>query len=185
MAKLNWMLDELRRGENVQNRWLATWKTEAEYEGFESDWESQLQIREELNDKPDELKCYEDKLRKAIFNYSRGEGYSTKGKHSTAKKIYNSSASHCEDALEILQEIVAADASLQMWYDRALDFGHGSLVDAQLGNLPSVISSRSLYRKSTDSRLMSKREVKIAAVEWAISALLAVEPVDKKERKEQ
>jgi hypothetical protein len=32
---------------------------------------------------------------------------------------------------------------------------------------------------------MSKREVKIAAVEWAISALLAVEPVDKKERKEQ
>ena len=32
---------------------------------------------------------------------------------------------------------------------------------------------------------MSKREVKIAAVEWAISALLAVEPVDKEERKEQ
>ncbi len=33
-------------------------------------------------------------------------------------------------------------------------------------------------------RLMSKREVKIAAVEWAISALLAVEARDKKERKE-
>ena len=32
---------------------------------------------------------------------------------------------------------------------------------------------------------MSKREVKMAAVEWVISALLAVEPVDKKERKEQ
>ena len=32
---------------------------------------------------------------------------------------------------------------------------------------------------------MSKREVKIATVEWAISALLAVEPVDKEERKEQ
>ena len=32
---------------------------------------------------------------------------------------------------------------------------------------------------------MSKREVKIAAVEWAMSALLAVEPVDKEERKEQ
>ena len=30
-----------------------------------------------------------------------------------------------------------------------------------------------------------KGEVKISAVEWAISALLAVEPVDKKERKEQ
>ena len=33
------MLDELRRGENVQNRRLATWLTEAEYEGFESDLE--------------------------------------------------------------------------------------------------------------------------------------------------
>ena len=185
LAKLNGMLDELRRGENVQNRRLGTWLTEAEYEGFENDWESQLQIREELNDKPDELKRYEDKLRKAIFNYSRAEGYSTKGKHSTAKKFYNSSESHCEDALEILQEIVDADASLHMWFDRGLDFGHGSLVDAQLGNLPRVVTSRSLDRQTTDSRLMSKREVKIAAVEMAISALLAVEPVDKEERKEQ
>ena len=74
LAKLNGMLDELRRGENVQNRRLATWLTEAEYEGFESDWESQQQTREELNDKPDELKRYEDKLKKAIFNYSRAEG---------------------------------------------------------------------------------------------------------------
>ena len=87
--------------------------------------------------------------------------------------------------MEILQEIVAADASLHMWFDRGLDFGHGSLVDAQLGNLPRVVTSRSLDRQTTDSRLMSKREVKIAAVEWAISALLAVEPVDKEELKEQ
>ena len=184
-AKHYAMLDELRRGENVQNRRLATQLTEAEYEGFESDWESQQQIREQLNDKPDELKCYEDKLRKAIFNYSRAEGYSTKGKHSTAKKFCNSSENHCEDALEILQEIVATDASLQMWFDGALDFGHGSLVDAQLGNLPRVVTSRSSDRQTTDSRLMSKREVKIAAVEWAISALLAVDAVDKEERKEQ
>jgi len=72
-----------------------------------------------------------------------------------------------------------------MWFDRGLDFGHGSLIDAQLGNLPRVVTSRSLDRQTTDSRLLSKREVKIATVERAISALLAVEPVDKKERKEQ
>ena len=80
---------------------------------------------------------------------------------------------------------VDADASLHMWFDRGLGFGHGGLVDAQLGNLPCVITSRSLDRQTTDSRLMSKREVKIAAVEWAISALLAVELVDKEERKER
>ena len=185
LAKLNAMLDELRRGENVQNRRLGTWLTEEEYESFESDVESQQQTRGELNDKPDELKRYEDKLKKAIFNYSRAEGYSTKGKHSTAKKFYNSSERHCEDGLEILQEIVDADASLHMWFDRGLDFGHGSLVDAQLGNLPRVITSRSLDRQATDSRLMSRREVKIAAVEWAISALLAVDAVNNEERKEQ
>jgi len=41
LAKLNTTLDELRRGENVKNCWLATWLTEEEYENFESIWESQ------------------------------------------------------------------------------------------------------------------------------------------------
>ena len=41
LANLNSMLYELRRGENVQNRRLATWLTEDEYESFESDRESQ------------------------------------------------------------------------------------------------------------------------------------------------
>ena len=46
--------------------------------------------------------------------------------------------------MEILQEIVDADASLQMWFDRGLDFGHGSLVDAQFGKLPRLVTSRSI-----------------------------------------
>jgi len=146
LAKLNAMLDELRRGKNVQNCRLATWLTEEKYESFENDWGSQLQIRGELKDKPDELKRYEGKLKKTIFNYSRAEGYSTKGKNSTAQKFYNSSERICEDALETLQEIVDADVNLHMWFDRGLDFGHGSLVDAQLGNLPRVVTSRSLDR---------------------------------------
>jgi len=41
LAKLNTMLNELRRGKNVQNRRLATWLTEEEYDCFESDGESQ------------------------------------------------------------------------------------------------------------------------------------------------
>ena len=32
--------------------------TEDKYESIESDWESQQQIREELNDKPDELRRF-------------------------------------------------------------------------------------------------------------------------------
>ena len=56
-----------------------------------------------------------------------------------------------------------------MWFDRGLDFGHGSLVDASLGNLPRVVTSRSLDRQTTDNRLLSKREIKITIVEMAIS----------------
>ena len=81
--------------------------------------------------------------------------------------------------------MVDADASLQMWFDRGLDFGDGSLVDVQLGNLPRIVTSRSQDKQTTDSRLMSKREAKIVAVEMAICALLAVEPVDEEKQKER
>ena len=53
---------------------------------------------------------YISKLKKATFNYNRAEAYSIKGKHSIARKFYTTSKSHCEDALEILQEIVNHDA---------------------------------------------------------------------------
>ena len=148
LAKLYGMLDELRRGENVQNRRLATWLTEDEYESFESDWESQQQIREELQDKPSELQRYEDKLKEAIMMRNRSDAYHRKGKKSAAYKLDSKCESLCEDALEILQEIVAADASLQIWFDRNLDFGHGSLIDASLGNLPRLVTSRSIEKNT-------------------------------------
>ena len=129
------MLHELIRGKNVQNRRLSTWLTEEEYESFESDWESQQQIREELQDKPSELQRCEDKLKEVIMMRNRSDAYYRKGKKSAAYKLDSKCESLCEDALEILQEIVAADASLQIWFDRNLDFGHGSLIDASLGNL--------------------------------------------------
>ena len=188
--KIGWQsltlcLKRLDAKKNVQNRQLATWLTEEEYESFESDWESQQQIREELKEKPDELKRYENKLHQATFNDNKAERFRKKGNKDKSTRFRNISESLCEDALEILQEIVDADSSLQMWFDRGLDFGHGSLVDAQLGNLPRVVTSRSQDTQSTDSRLLSKREVKIATVEMAISALLAVGVADTKERKER
>tara|TARA_B110000503_G_scaffold43703_1_gene71527 strand:+ start:444 stop:782 length:339 start_codon:yes stop_codon:yes gene_type:complete len=75
----------------------------------------------------------------------------------------------CEDALEMLQEIVAADASLQMWFDRHLDFGHGSLIDSSLGNLPRLVTSRSIKKQHDDSRIVKKLDVKISVVERAIN----------------
>jgi hypothetical protein len=151
------MLDELKCGEYVQNRPLTTWLTEDEYENFESDWKSQQQIREELKDKPDELRRYENKLHQATFNDNKVERFRKRGNKNKSIKFHNLSESHCEDELEILKGTVDADASLHMWYDRRLDFEHASLVDPQLGNLRRVVTSRNQNTQTTDSRLLSKR----------------------------
>jgi len=99
---------------------------------------------------------------------NRSDAYHRKGKKSAAYKLDSKCESLCEDALEILQEIVAADASLQILFDRNLDFEHGSLIDASLGNLPRLVTSRSIEKLRDDSRLVKKIDVKISVVEGAM-----------------
>ena len=50
-------------GENVQNRHLQTWLSTDQYTQIEAEWQEQLKLREELKDKPSELKGYEEKLK--------------------------------------------------------------------------------------------------------------------------
>ena len=168
LNKLEAIADKLRRGENVQNRQLQTWLREDEYEQLEYEWQEQLELRCELKDKPSDLKRYEVKLREATFNYNRAEGYSGKGKHDTAKKFYNKSESLCEDALEILQEILHYNSSLRIWFDRDIDFEVGGDLSADIVSLPRLVTSRSHEKLSDDSRLTSKQNVKLAVVERAI-----------------
>jgi len=171
LAKLGAIADKLKRGENVQNRQLQTWLSEDEYAQIEVEWLEQLEIRDELKEKPSDLKRYENKLKEAIMMRNRSDAYHRKGKKSAAYKLDSKCESLCEDALEVLQEIVAADASLHIWFDRNLDFGHGSLIDASLGNLPRLVTSRSIEKLSDDSRLVKKIDVKISVVECAIYSI--------------
>jgi len=122
LAKLEGIAEKLKRGENVQNRQLQTWLSEGEYSQIEAEWDTQKLFRKELKDKPIELTRYQDKLKEAIMMRNRSDAYHRKGKKSAAYKLNSKCESLCEDALEILQEIVAADASLQIWFDRNLDF---------------------------------------------------------------
>jgi len=168
LRKLEALADKLKRGENVQNRQLKTWLSEEEYEQLEYEWQVQLELRSELKDKPSDLKRYEEKLKQATFNYNRAEGYSSKGKHSTAKKFYDKSESLCEDALEILQEILHYDSSLRIWFDRDISFEVGGDLSADIVSLPRLVTSRSHEKLSDDSRLTSKQSVKLAVVERAM-----------------
>ena len=171
LAKLEALADKLKRGENVQNRHLQTWLSADEYAQIAAEWDTQKHFREELKDKPSELTGYQDKLKEAIMMRNRSDDYHRKGKKYAAYKLDSKWGSLCEDALEILQEIVTADASLQIWFDRNLDFGHGSFIDASLGNLPRLVTSRSIEKLSDDSRLVKKIDVKISVVERAIYSI--------------
>ena len=52
LKKLEGIADKLKRGENVQNRQLQAWLSEEEYEQLEYEWKEQLELRNELKDKP-------------------------------------------------------------------------------------------------------------------------------------
>ncbi len=168
LNKLEGIANKLKRGENVQNRQLQTWLSEEEYAQIEAEWQEQLELRDELKDKSSDLKRYEDKLREATFNYNRAEGYSSKGKHNTAKTFYNKSESLCEDALEILQEILHYDSSLRVWFDRDINFEVGGDLSADIVSLPRLVTSRSNEKLSDDNRISSKQSVKLAVVERAM-----------------
>ena len=154
---LEGIADKLKCGENVQNRQLQTWLSEDEYEQLEYEWQEQLELSSELKDKPSHLKRYEDKLKQTTFNYNRVEGYSSKGKHSTAKKFYDKSVSLCEDALEILQEILHYDSGLRVWFDRDISFEVGADLSADIVSLPRLVTSRSHEKLSMTADLQANR----------------------------
>jgi tetratricopeptide (TPR) repeat protein len=171
LAKLEGIAEKLKRGKNVQNRQLKTWLSQDEYAQVDIEWQEQLEIREELKDKPDDFQRYEEKLKQATFYYNRAEGYSSKGKYTTAKTFYSKSESLCEDALEILQDILHYDGYLRIWFDRDINFEAGSDLSADIVSLPRLITSRSNENLRDDSRITNKLSVKLSVVERAIDAV--------------
>ena len=171
LAKLEGIAEKLKRGENVQNLQLQTWLSADENAQIEVEWQEQLELRKELKDKSSELKRYEEKLKRATFYYNRAEGYSSKGKHTTAKTFFSKSESLCEDALEILQEILHYDGYLRIWFDRDISFAVGEGLSADIVSLPRLVTSRSNERLNEDSRITSKKSVKLTVVERAIDAV--------------
>ena len=168
LQKLERIADKLKRGENVQNRQLQTWLSDNAYAQIEAEWQEQLALRETLKDKPSEIKRYEAKLRKANLMHNRAESYSNRGNHDAAKTCYYKCESLCEDALEILQEILHYDSSLRVWFDRDISFEVGGDLSADIVSLPRLVTSRSHEKLNDDSRLTSKQSVKLAVVERAI-----------------
>ena len=69
--KLKQVLERLSRGKIVQNRQLETVLGTEHYARYCYDCREQIQLREMLKDKPDEITEYERRLKAATFAYSK------------------------------------------------------------------------------------------------------------------
>ena len=173
VEKLEGMCHQLKRGKNVQNRQLKHWLTENEYKGFEESWEQQKEIRAEYADKPSEIIEYEERLSKAIFFYNRAEGYRRKGKSKSAREMEKKAEVLFERLLEYFEEIMVADLSLQIWFDRGVDLTPNGDTTLSPQGVPRVVTSRSLDADGGGflTLLLTKKEVKIERLEYAIDEL--------------
>ena len=170
--KLLGLLERLKQGKNVQNRDLLTWLGADGYAQYEADWASQKDLRGDLANKPVEISRYEALLKKAQFSYNKAEGYSRTGKFRASELEYRQSDTEFEGLLEYLDEIVAANQSLRVWFDREIDRANFSLTpDA----VPIVVTSKSALNEAKGGGILrekqSKHQVKIDAVERALSEI--------------
>ena len=173
LEKLEGMCHQLKGGKNVQNRQLKQWLTENEYKEFEESWKQQKEMRIDCSDKPSEVVEYEEKLSKAIFTYNRAEGYRRKGKSKSAKEMDQKADVQFEKLLEYFEEIMAADLSLQTWFDSGVDLTPNGDTTLSPQGVPRVVTSRSLdlQHGGLSSFISSKKEVKIESLENAIDEL--------------
>lgn len=175
-AKLEAMLERLKRGENVQNRDLRTWLGDDAYAAFEDQCKQQEEFQKEIADKPEAVREYERRLRKALFAYNKGEGASARRQHKKAKTNHNNADTLFERALEHLQEIMEIDPSLRVWFDRDTSWTADSEIGIDPQSVPRVVTSRSMENSGGGllRQKRSKRELKIDAVECEIAAYGAV-----------
>ena len=173
LEKLEGMCHQLKRGKNVQNRQLKHWLTENEYKEFEESWKQQKEMRIDCSDKPSEVVEYEEKLSKAIFTYNRAEGYRRKRKSKSAREMGQKADVQFERLLEYFEEIMAADLSLQTWFDSGVDLTPNGDTTLSPQGVPRVVTSRSLdlQHGGLSSFISSKKEVKIQSLENAIDEL--------------
>ena len=175
LSKLKHILNRIRHKETVQNRQLRTWLSKEAYEQFENERFEQQKLGKMLKNKPAQIVEYEQRLKKATFSYAKADAASRAGRHKVAQKMSGASDTQFERLLEFLAEIMYADPSLEMWFDRNAIFDATNSPHTSAEEFPCVITSLSLRNKK-GGILNSKRTIKRLkedAVEREIEELTA------------
>ena len=171
LLKLREILAQLEQSMPVAKRKIAAW-LEQDYERVEEQWEQQLQLRQELKDKPLAVNVYERLLHKANFWEARAQRASKNG-HKSYAALRSRADSAFEKALEYLEEQHSLDYSLQQWFDRDLDFSADGALNCCAGAVPLAVTTRSADRQGDGIKgaMLTKREVTIGVLESVIREL--------------
>lgn len=171
--KLEHLIDRIKREKNVQNRDLKTWLTADAWATYVDELATQQALRSEVQKKPDTVREYERLVALANFSYNKGEGFSVRRKSVAARRYFERAEALYECALEHLQEIMAADPSLCVWFDRDTSWTADSEISLCPSAVPHVVTSRSLDNRGGGllRQIRSKRDLKIAAIEHALVEL--------------
>ena len=178
------IIEKIQAGKHVQNRTLQTHLTIEEYEEYLNERKQQKSLRVDINDKPAEVVEYESLLKNANLIYNRADAYSCKGKASTAKKLFNKADTLFERAMEHLEEIIAADYSLTIWFDRNTEWSvDNNDISLDPVGMPKCVNSRSLDNLSSGhflkNEILTIAELKLRIVQCAYDSLNADKTTDK------
>lgn len=118
---------------------------------YKQRWAEQQELRK--MEVPSVVKEYEQMLQEAVMWHGRLDAYSGRnpkvGKLIVNRKqvmddMKNKTDGLFERAYEKLQEIIATDKTLVMWFDRDIDFSFGSNISLDSDGMPRVITSKSV-----------------------------------------
>ena len=183
-ARIKTLIERLESGKDVQARDIKAVLTDEQHHVMQQAWTEQKELR--VLEKPDEVAHYERLLQEAIMWEGRVEQYATrkrKPRHvfvdekGKLRELRARSESAFERAREYLEEIIAADASLTIWFDRVVDFAADNDLSLSAVGMPRVITSKSRdnnLRGQAHTRFgerKTKREIKLAALEHALRDL--------------
>ena len=188
--KVRALLTKLANGRNVSVRDLRNTLGDSGVEEYEGRWQAELDRREIFTDKPDVIKEYEDILKQADFANNRADGIKQIGARSkvvngvnSKARLRNSAEALYEQALTKLEEMISSDRSLEIWFDRELDFGLGSTLSIDVDGIPRVVTSRSEYKQTCGAATqVSKRDIKRDLLEYALTRSCVVELTDEQKQ---
>lgn len=180
LAKAKKLVEKLNNSGDVSLRDLEAALGKDGVEDYENRWRYELDKRSQFAQKPEEIKQYEALVHEADFDENRANGIKQIGKRSkkdihgrdSKKRLREQAESKYERALEYLSEILNADPSLEIWFDRKADFDPDTTnLGTHPQGVPRTVTSRSEYKLGDGlaekrSKADIKREVLEETIDW-------------------